>query len=383
MPSRQKIAVGLSGGVDSAVAAALLARAGREVMGLTMLIWPRGGAPRLEAKTGAKQACFGPGEEEDVAACESLCAKLGIPYRVVDLSAEYEERVLGYFRREYRSGRTPNPCVVCNRELKFGFLAERARELGYELFATGHYARIAQREGVALLRAAAQEAKDQSYFLYRLGPEILSRVLFPLGELSKDEVRAAARELGLEVADKPESQDFVAGGDYAPLFADAPPESGDFVDREGRLLGRHRGLPFYTIGQRRGLGLSLGPDPLYVLELDAARNRVVLGPGEGLFAESLVAEDFELRAPWLAGGPFRARAKIRQNARAAPCAVTLGAAAPSAAATGAAPTGAAPLGPGEARIDFDEPQRAVAPGQSAVLYDDDGLVLGGGIICRR
>jgi len=361
MDTRTRIAVGLSGGVDSAVAAALLVEEGYEVVGLTMKIWS--GAVRI--REGAKHACYGPGEEEDIAACESLCARLGIEYRAIDLAGEYEARVLDYFREEYRRGRTPNPCVVCNRELKFGFLLERARATGidFELFATGHYARIAEKGGVFWLRQAAQAAKDQSYFLYRLPSDLLARVRFPLGDLAKDEVRARARALGLEVADKPESQDFIAGGDYSPLFADQPPEPGDIVDETGRVLGRHRGLPYYTIGQRRGLGISLGPEPLYVLRLDSEANRVVVGPGAGLFADGLVASDLHLQSEALRAAPFRALAKIRQNHRPVGCL-------------------ASPTEEGGCRVDFDIAQRAVAPGQAVVLYGEEGLVLGGGVIER-
>ena len=236
---------------------------------------------------GASKACFGPNEEEEVAVCETLCRKLGIEYRAIDLSAEYEERVLNYFRREYLGGRTPNPCIRCNNEIKFGFLIERAHALGldFDYFATGHYARISSAaSGMVRLRAALDQSKDQSYFLYRLGPQRLSRVLFPLGELTKGQVRDKARKLGLEVAEKPESQDFIAGGDYSTLFAAEAPESGDIVDADGRILGRHRGLPYYTIGQRRGLGLGAwiaagggDPEPLYVIALDPAKNRVVVG----------------------------------------------------------------------------------------------------------
>jgi len=356
-----RIAVGLSGGVDSSVAAALLVEQGFEVVGLTMRIWS--GAVRV--KESVKQACYGPGEEEDIAACESLCARLGIAYRAIDLSKEYEELVLDYFRREYRLGRTPNPCVVCNRELKFGFLLRRARELGldFELFATGHYARIAERSGVVWLRRAAQAAKDQSYFLYRLGSETLAATRFPLGELSKEEVRAIARRLGLEVADKPESQDFIAGGDYSPLFADRAPEPGDIVDESGAVLGRHRGLVYYTIGQRRGIGISIGPEPLYVLRLEGGTNRVVVGPGDGLFAEGLETAELHLQSEALRATPFQALAKIRQNHRPVACRVH-------------------PDGLGAARVEFESAQRAVAPGQSLVLYDEDGFVLGGGVIDR-
>jgi tRNA-uridine 2-sulfurtransferase len=379
MNKGKRVAVGLSGGVDSAVGAALLAEQGYEVVGITMKIW----SGDISIPEGAKQACYGPDEAEDIAACERLCAKLGIDYRAIDLTKEYEGRVLEYFRREYRAGRTPNPCIVCNSELKFGFLIERAQALGldFDLFATGHYARISVDSlGRARLRSALDQAKDQSYFLYRLGPEILSRVLFPLGELTKKEVRDIARRFGLDLAEKPESQDFIAGGDYSPLFAERPPEAGDIVDAEGRILGRHRGLPYYTIGQRKGLGIGAFPacggpegggdaEPLYVLALDPEKNRVIVGPNRGLFAEGLQASDFRLYAEPAAGGepggeqPSRRRgmAKIRQNHRPVPCSFEPGA-------------------DGSCVVRFDESQRALAPGQSVVIYDDEGIVLGGGII---
>jgi tRNA-specific 2-thiouridylase len=383
----KRAAVGLSGGVDSAVAAALLAEQGYEVVGITMKIW----SGAIALPEGSKQACYGPDEAEDVAACKKLSKKLGIDYRSIDLTKEYETKVIDYFRCEYRAGRTPNPCIVCNSELKFGFLIERAQALGleFDFFATGHYARVAfDARGRARLRAALDPAKDQSYFLYRLGPETLGRVLFPLGELRKAEVRGIARRLGLELADKPESQDFVAGGDYSPLFADRPPEIGDIVDSEGRILGRHRGLPYYTIGQRRGLGIGASPDgggeaeALYVLALDPERNRVIVGPNRGLFAEGLLASDFRFYGPvGLAGTElatgasgtelaaagtapresYRGLAKIRQNHRAVPCSFE-------------------PGKDGACLLRFDEAQRALAPGQSVVVYDEEGLVLGGGII---
>jgi tRNA-uridine 2-sulfurtransferase len=372
MNKRTRVAVGLSGGVDSAVAAALLAEQGYEVLGVTMKIW----SGDIRLPEGAKQACYGPDEAEDVAACERLCAKLGIDYEAIDLTKEYEEQVLAYFRREYRAGRTPNPCVICNSELKFGFLIERAQALGdgFERFATGHYARISVDEGGRpRLRTALDPAKDQSYFLYRLSPETLGRVIFPLGELTKPEVRDIARRFDLDLADKEESQDFVSGGDYSPLFADRPPEGGDIVDTEGRVLGHHRGLPYYTIGQRRGLGIGAGAgvsgwaegggeaEPLYVIALDAERNRVVVGPNRGLFAEALRASNFRLDANAAQGAPLRGLAKIRQNHRPVPCSFEPGA-------------------NGACLIRFDDSQRAIAPGQSVVVYDEAGYVLGGGII---
>jgi tRNA-specific 2-thiouridylase len=368
MNEKKTAAVGLSGGVDSAVAAAMLVEQGYSVLGLTMKIW----SGSIALPSGAKEACYGPDEAEDIATCEKICRSLGIEYHAIDLSAEYEERVLDYFRREYLAGRTPNPCIICNSELKFGFLTERAHSLGldFEYFATGHYARIAfDDSGIARLRTALDLAKDQSYFLYQLGPDRLSRVLFPLGELKKSQVRDVARHLGLEVADKHESQDFIAGGDYSPLFADQVPENGDIVDTEGRILGRHSGLPYYTVGQRRGLGIGASSEagigdsePLYVIALDPEKNRVIVGPNRGLFADGLLASDFRLYAK--GGGkkpPYRGFAKIRQNQKSVPCVFE-------------------PDADGFCRVHFDESQRALAPGQSVVIYDEEGYVLGGGII---
>jgi len=360
MDRKLRVAVGLSGGVDSAVAAALLIEAGYEVVGLTMKIW----SGRLAVAEGLKHACYGPGEEEDIAASQRLADQLGIGYRVIDLTELYEARVVEYFRGEYLAGRTPNPCVVCNRELKFGFLVSEARRTGldFDCFATGHYVRIVERDGIRFLRRAAFEAKDQSYFLYSLDSGRLATILFPLGELTKEEVRAKARTLGLEAADKPESQDFIAGGDIAPLFSDRRPEPGDFVDEAGKVLGRHRGLPYYTVGQRRGLGISTGPEPYYVLRLEPGSNRVVLGRNDGLFAEGVELSGFRLQDPAMGdAGKVAGFGRIRQNHRPAACTLSLGEG-------------------GRARAIFEVAQRAIAPGQSLVLYDGEGLVLGGGII---
>lgn len=350
------VAVGLSGGVDSSLAAALLVRAGARVVGLTMKIYRPGAVALPEGVRG--DACYGPGEAEDIEACRRLCARLGIAYEVVDLAAEYEARVLDYFRDEYRAGRTPNPCVRCNVEMKFGFLLERARGLGmdFDYFSTGHYARVGERLGSTALRQAVDLAKDQTYFIHRLKPELLGRVIFPLGSISKAQARKAAAELGLETAEKPESQDFVAGG-YGALFGDEEP--GDIVDESGAVLGRHRGIAHYTIGQRRGIGVSLGPKPMYVAALDAARNRVVVSDNEALFCAGLSGADGFAIAPSLAAAPFRAFVRIRQNHKPAPATVGFA------------------EGGGKVDVRFDDPQRAVAPGQAAVFYDDEGFVLGG------
>ena len=358
MNSSITVAVGLSGGVDSSLAAAMLKDSGYKVIGLTMKIWR--GAYKIQE--GLKHACFGPGEEEDIEACKRLASRLGIEYRVIDLSEEYEKHVIEYFRKEYLEGRTPNPCVVCNRELKFGFLIDKAKSAGleFDFFATGHYARKEVRGGLTFLRKAVDEAKDQTYFLYGLESSRLEKILFPLGEMTKDEVRALARAQALEEAEKPESQDFVGGGDYAPLFEDEAPLPGDIVDASGSVLGRHKGLPYYTIGQRRGIGLSTGSTPLYVLGLDSANNRVLVGPNSGLFSSGLRSGNFRFQDPCMAGEGIRGLAKIRQNHKPVPCTVSC-----------------------EGRsafFTFDVAQRAVAPGQSVVLYSDEGLVLGGGII---
>jgi tRNA-specific 2-thiouridylase len=355
----KRIAVGLSGGVDSSTALALLAEAGADVFGLTMKIWRPDGLPRGDMEI--NDACYGPGEEEDVAASEALCSSLGVPYLALDLSTEYETRILDYFKREYTRGRTPNPCVRCNQEMKFGFLISRAREAGaeFDLFATGHFARIESRQGRAMLRRAREEAKDQTYFIHRLSPEILAGVAFPLGSLSKVEVRVEARRLGLASAEKAESQDFVSGG-YGALFGEQEP--GNIVDESGTVLGRHRGIVNYTIGQRRGLGISAGPEPLYVAALDASRNRVIVSRDESLFCAVVEGCDTILHDPTLHGIPFEAYVRIRQNHKPARALVRIEG--------------------GNARMVFDDPQRAAAPGQSAVFYDAEGFVLGGCVIER-
>ncbi len=360
MEKKVTIAVGLSGGVDSSLAAVLLKESGYSVIGLTMKIWK--GAYKVQE--GLKHACFGPGEEEDIASCERLCSSLGIEYRVFDLSEEYESHVIDYFKREYSAGRTPNPCVICNRELKFGFLIDRARQSGLEFdyFATGHYARKELVDGITYLKTALDVTKDQTYFLYGLDSTLLASIAFPLGDLTKEKVRELARAAGLEVAEKRESQDFVAGGDYTPLFEGSDPAPGDIVDAKGAVLGRHRGLPFYTIGQRRGIGISTGTDPLYVTGLDAKNNRVIVGPNNGLFSRGLFSADFRHQNPADKGRTISGLARIRQNHKPVACEVR-------------------PVENG-VTIEFDSAQRAVAPGQSAVVYSSSGLVLGGGIIDR-
>jgi tRNA-specific 2-thiouridylase len=351
-----KIAVGMSGGVDSSVAALLLVRAGHEVCGVLMKLWPGPEAPGP-----VKSACYGPDEAGDIRAAAGVCAALGIPLRVLDCATDYEDLVLRDVREGYAAGTTPNPCVRCNQLVKFGVLPRVARAAGlvFDRFATGHYARVGrdERSGRFFLKRAADAAKDQSYFLYRLGQDQLASALFPLGELAKTQVRAIAREAGLPVHDRRESQDFYAG-DLGDIVGPGAGE-GDIVDRDGRVLGRHRGVHHYTIGQRKGLGIA-SPQPLYVLAIDAAANRLVVGPESETLRRAATVRD----CVW---GPFEAldarievEVKVRSAARPVPAAIE-------------------PLPEGRCRVEFAEPVAAVAPGQSAVFYDGD-TVAGGGVI---
>ena len=351
-----KVAVGMSGGVDSSVAALLLLKAGHDVSGVLMKIWP---GP--EAPAAAKSACYGPDEAGDIQAAKDVCARLGIPLRVIDCSESYEDLVLRYFREEYLAGTTPNPCVRCNQLVKFGILPDAARRAGltFDRFATGHYARVEHDAGLGrfLLKRAVDARKDQSYFLYRLSQAQLATVLFPLGELAKNRVRTIAREAGRPGPDKTESQDFY-GGDLGDIIGQDG-RAGDIVDRDGRLLGRHRGVAGYTIGQRKGLGIS-SPIPLYVIGIDAGTNRLTVGPKNETFRRSCTARDCVWGPYQALPAPARLRVKVRSGGRLVPATVS-------------------PLGDGRIQADFAEPVASVAPGQSAVFYDGE-TVAGGGIV---
>lgn len=357
--TKTRVVVGMSGGVDSSATAALLLEQGYDVVGITLKLWPQDCVNRAEDK------CCGP---QAVTDARAVCHKLGVPYYLIDEAAEFQNRVIRYFADEYKAGRTPNPCVMCNQNLKFGRLIERADQLGAQFIATGHFARLERREdGRVLLRRGRDLRKDQSYFLFSLRQEQLARALFPLGEKTKSDTRDVARHCQLKTADKEESMEicFVPDKDYGKFLRDSKlveNHRGDIVNVHGQVLGQHEGIEFYTIGQRKGLGLS-SPRPLYVVELDAENNRVIVGDETALDQDEFVVE----RCNWIPfdtlAGPADVMAKIRYNH-------------PGAAAT------VTPLDGDRARVKLHEPGRAITPGQAAVFYQDD-LVVGGGWITRR
>ena len=350
----------MSGGVDSSVAAALLQAEGREVVGVTMTLFA---LPRAACASDELRSCCGAGARRDAGA---VAAVLGIPFFLADFRRTFERAVVEDFIAEYRRGRTPNPCLRCNRFVKFGPLLRRAGRLGADRLATGHYARLETdaASGRRLLKKGIDPDKDQSYFLYPLSQDELRRTIFPVGHLRKAEVRALAERFGLPVAGKPESQEicFVPDDDYGRFLRERVPEAfvpGPIVDRAGRTIGRHAGILNFTIGQRKGMGIS-APRPLYVIAIDPAENTVVAGPNEDLFRARLRVSD----AHWVAisglRGPLRAAVKVRYRHAEAPAVLH-------------------PDEGGVVVVEFDKPQRAVTPGQAAVFYDGE-FVLGGGTI---
>jgi tRNA-specific 2-thiouridylase len=359
------VAVGMSGGVDSSVAAYLLKQQGYDVVGVTMKIWEGGDEGNKEF---IKSGCYGPGEAEDIEAAQKVARQIGIPHHVLDLHAEYEQAVLKYFREEYLSGKTPNPCVVCNQKIKFGLLLDKVQQSGidFDFFATGHYSRIEQdpQNRKFLLKKSFDAKKDQTYFLYRLTQDQLSKTVFPLGGLLKDEVKKIASQIGLkDVADRPESQDFYEGAGYADFFEQGDSQPGDIIDKSGCVVGRHNGVIHYTIGQRKGLNIGGLKEPLYVIDIDSRKNQLLVGPRKKLLTKTLIAGDLNWILIEPPTSPLKATAKIRSTQPEKSCTIIL-------------------LDENKVRVDFVEPQMAVTPGQSVVFYDGD-LVLGGGVIQRH
>jgi len=353
-----KVAVAMSGGIDSSVAAALLKEQGYQVSGVTMKI----GAGEVFSGEGRRHGCYGPGEEKDIEDARKVAQTLGIPFYVFDLRQEYKAEVLDYFCHEYLSGRTPNPCIKCNRQIKFDALVEKARDSGIEFdyFATGHYVRIEYDESKHryLLKKARDLTKDQSYFLFSLSQGQLGRSLFPVGDYTKEVVRKMASDFGLGVDKKPESQDFIAGG-YFPLVKAAQP--GPILDKTGNMLGEHRGVSFYTVGQRKGLGIS-AKEPLYVTDINLERNAIIVGSKEELYHDELIASGLNWIAIERLQQPADVKTKIRYRHQEAEAVI-------------------APLDEDKVYIRFKEPQMAITPGQAVVFYDDD-TVIGGGTVER-
>jgi tRNA-uridine 2-sulfurtransferase len=358
----ERIVVAMSGGVDSSVAAALLVEQGYDVVGITLRVWPWHEPSAPAQRFGS---CCGTDATEDA---RRVARTLGIPHYVLDSEAEFARTVIDRFVDEYRRGRTPVPCLACNSELKFGSLLRRATAWDAAGVATGHYARVTRdaARGRSLLWKGRDARKDQSDFLWPLRQAQLAGARFPIGDLRKDEVRARARQLGLATADKPESQEicFVPDDDYRGFLRRRAPDafqSGAIVDEEGAVLGGHRGLADYTVGQRKGLGLAAGRR-LYVLDLDPDANTVTVGAAGRLERVRLVAESVNFIACDPPAEPLRVEAKIRHSHVAAPASVRV-------------------LEQDRAEVVFDTPQRAITPGQSVVWYQGD-LVIGGGIIAR-
>ena len=347
----KKVAIGMSGGVDSSVAAAMLLEKGYEVIGITMLLCEEG-------------ACLSSVEED----ARKVCEKLGIEHHVVDFRGEFKEKVVDYFVDEYLAGRTPNPCIACNKHLKFDAMLEKAKELGADYIATGHYAKVLCNEatGRYYLKQSESVEKDQTYVLYNLKQEQLKRLLMPLGDVeNKEEVRKYAEKLGLSTAGKPDSMEicFIPDNDYAGFIErnrNYKATEGDFVDKNGNVLGKHKGIIHYTVGQRKGLGVTFGK-PMFVTKIDAENNRVVLGEKGEEFSEGLLCDSLNFITVEKITEPIKVWTKVRYSAK--PALATLSMADEN-----------------TAKVVFDQPQRAVTPGQAVVFYDDENIVIGGGII---
>ncbi|WP_432401102.1 tRNA 2-thiouridine(34) synthase MnmA [Wukongibacter sp. M2B1] len=358
---KKKVVVGMSGGVDSSVAAYLLKKQGYEVIGVTMKVWQDSKDDDYEREDG----CCGLSAVDDA---RRVSNKLGIPFYVMNFKSVFKEKVIDYFIDEYMIGRTPNPCIACNKYIKFEELIKKAHSLGAYYVATGHYARIVKNEenDRFMIKKSSAEAKDQTYTLYNLTQDQLKYILMPLGEYSsKEEIREIAAELELDVANKPDSQEicFVPDNNYGNFIEENTGKRikpGDFVDTEGNILGKHKGIIYYTIGQRKGLGISLGK-PGYVVEIRPEKNQVVIGENEDVFNDTLIAEQVNFLPFEKLEDSIRIAAKIRYSAKPAEATIY-------------------PLEGNKVKVVFDNPQRAITPGQAVVLYVDNELIGGGTIV---
>lgn len=357
----KKVVVGMSGGVDSSVAAYLLKEQGYEVIGVTMQIWQDDDRQAIEENAG----CCGLSAVDDA---RSVAGKLDIPYYVLNFKDEFQQCVINPFVKEYLHARTPNPCILCNRYVKWEALLKRSMELGADYIATGHYARIKRLEnGRYVVQNSVTAKKDQTYALYSLTQHQLSHTLMPVGDYQKDEIRKIATELGLNVAAKPDSQDicFVPDNDYAAVVKreakGLTPPAGNFISKDGTILGQHKGIIHYTIGQRKGLNLAMGY-PVFVTEIRPDTNEVVIGRNEDVFTDTLICDNLNFMAVEDIEGPTEVTAKIRYSHAGAPCTIKR-------------------LENGQVECRFKEPVRAVTPGQAVVFYQND-YVYGGGTILK-
>ncbi len=340
---KKKVAIGLSGGVDSSVAAYLLKEQGYDVIGLTLRL-----CSEVDVSEDAKK----------------VAEILGIPHYILDLRDDFKENVIDYFVDEYMNGRTPNPCAVCNKKIKFGTMLDKAKELGAEYIATGHYAKIEEHNGRYIIAAAEDEKKDQTYMLYGLSQEVLKHILMPCGEYSKDEIRKKAKEIGLEVHNKKDSMEicFIPDnnhGEYIKDLTNGEVKRGNFIDKNGKVLGKHKGIINYTIGQRKGLGLALG-EPVFVIDILPETNQVVVGKEEEIFKTSLIAKDVNFIPFEKLENSMEVEAKIRYSMSRSKATISS-------------------LGNGKVKVQFENKQRAITKGQCVVFYSKD-ILIGGGTI---